>query len=176
MFEFDLPFRVRAEGVSAMRFALSLEGEHFARVIEDRGRGVLFRAGPSRIGQRTERRCFLPDPDIAGHHEGLFEWDKEFRIVGKFDRQHFVALRTTHFLQSLKSPDAVFEMDDQFALVQIAKIYLGALRPELRRSLQAPPAVGRGATEKFRRRQHDEIRGRKTESAGQGALQQFDSA
>ena len=70
----------------------------------------------------------------------------------------------------MKPPDAVFEVDDQFAFVEIAEIYLGAMRAELRRSLQAPAAVGRGATEKFRRRQHDEIGGRENRIRGAGCL------
>ena len=90
MLELDLPFRVGAKGVAALGFALGLHGQHFAGVIEDGGGGVLLRARPFRIGQRTERRRFLPDADIARDQIGLLERDIEFRFFGEFQRQHFL--------------------------------------------------------------------------------------
>ena len=44
-----LPFRVRAEGVAELRFALGLKRKHFAGVIEDRRDRVLFRPRPLRV-------------------------------------------------------------------------------------------------------------------------------
>ena len=56
MLELELPFGVGSEGMAALGLALGLQREHFARVIENRGDGVLFRSRPFRVGQRTERR------------------------------------------------------------------------------------------------------------------------
>ena len=56
MLELELPFGVGSEGMAALGFALGLQREHLARVIENRGDGVLFRSRPFRVGQRTERR------------------------------------------------------------------------------------------------------------------------
>ena len=178
MLEFDLPFRVGAKRVAALRLALGLEGEHFARVIEDGGGRVLFRARPFCIGQRTERRRFFPDPDIARNHESLLERNEELRLFGEFDRQHFAARPPVgrDFLQSLKPADAVLEMDHQFAFVEIAEIDLGAMRAEFRGPLQAAAAVGRRAAEKLRGREHDEIGRRETETARERAFEQIDSA
>ena len=163
MLELELPFRVGAESVAELGLALGLQGEHFAGVIENRGSRVLLRPRPFRVGQRTERRRFFPDPDVARNQEGLLERDVEFRFVGELDRETFDASaaargrpapfplrrytrstpRRPGSLQSEETADAVLEMDDEIAFVELAEIDLSAVRAELRGALQtAPPCVG----------------------------------
>ena len=70
-------------------------------------------------------------------------------------------------MQSEKTADAVLEVHHELAFVEFAEIDLRAVRAELRGALQAAPAVGRGASEKFRRGQHDKVGRGKTETAGE---------
>ncbi len=67
-------------------------------------------------------------------------------------------------------------MDDEIVLVQLAEIDLGAARAELRGALQAAPAVGRRAAEKFRSREDDEVGRGITEAAWERAFDQFEPA
>ncbi len=176
MLKLELPFRVGTEGVAELRLALGLEREHFAGVIEDRGGRVLFRAAPFRVGQRTERRRFFPDPDVARNHEGLLERHVKFGLVRELEHQHFARIVLADFLQAVEAPDALLEMHDEVAFVQIAEIDLRAMGAEFRRPLQAASAVRRGAPEKFGGGEDDELGGGETEAAPERAFEQFDSA
>ncbi len=90
MFELALPFRVGAEGVAELRFALGLHGQHLAGVVEDRGDRVLLRPRPFGIRERAERRRFFPDADIARDEIRLLERDVEFRFIREFEREDFL--------------------------------------------------------------------------------------
>ena len=79
-------------------------------------------------------------------------------------------------MQSLKPADAVLKVDDELAFVQVAEIDLGAMRSKFRGPLQTAPAMRRRAPENLRRRKHDKICPRKTEPAGECALEQINSA
>ena len=93
MFEFALPFRVGAEGVAELGFALGLHGQHFAGVIEDRGDRILLRARPFRIRERAERRRFFSDTDVTRDEIRLLERDVEFRFIREFQRERLPAFR-----------------------------------------------------------------------------------
>src|SRR5947207_6528779 len=90
MLEFALPFSVRAKGMAELRLALGLDREHFAGVIEDgSGRG-LFRAGPLRIGKRTQWRRFFTDTHVTRNEVSLFERNVEARVVRELEGERFL--------------------------------------------------------------------------------------
>ncbi len=176
MLELELPLRVRSEGVAALGLALGLEREHFARVIENRGGRVLFRPAPFRIRQRTERRRFFPDPDVARNHEGLLQRHVKLGLLREFQHQHFGRVVLADFLQAVEAPDALLEVDDEVAFIEIAEINLRALGAELRGPLQPAPTMGRGAPKNFRGGEDDEPGGGEAKAAAERALEQIDSA
>ena len=172
MFEFTLPLRVGAESVAQLSFALGLHGQHFAGVIEDRGGRILLRSRPLRVRERTEGRRFFSHADITRDEIRLLERDIEFRFIREFQREDFLrpaALgRNAHQLQ--KPPDAVLEVNDEVAFVELAEIDLGAIAAELLGSLQPPPSVRRVATEEFRPGKDHEVPVGKDEPARQCSL------
>ena len=160
MLEFALPFCVGAEGVAELRFALRLDGQHLAGVIENRSRGVGFRARPFRIRERTERWRFFPDADVAGNEIGLLQRNVETRFVGKLQRQHFLlaAADRRHFHELEETAHAVLEVNHEIAFVQFAEIDLRAIPRLLFGALQSAPSVRGRAAEEFGRGKHDQIR------------------
>src|SRR5256714_763715 len=156
MLEFALPFRVRAKGVAELRLALGLDGEHLAGVIENRSRRVFLRARPLRIRQRTERRRFFTDADVTRHEISLLERDVEPRVVREFESERLLHLAGGRGdpSQLEKTPDAMFEMNDEVALVQLAEVDLGAVAAELLGALETAAAMRRVASELFMVRQH----------------------
>ena len=176
MLEFALPFRIGAKGMPELRFALRLHGEHFAGVVENGSGRVGLGARPFRVRERTERRRFFPDADVARDEIGLLQRDVELGFVGEFERQHFLhaAADRRHFHQLEKTADAVLEMDDEIAFGQLAEIDLGAVARVLFRALQSAPAVCGGSTEKLGRGKDDQVSGGKIKAAGQRSFGQFD--
>ena len=90
MFEFGLPFCVRRKCVAGLRFALRLDREHFARVIENGGRGFDFCAGPFAIAERAERRRFFSCADVARNQISLLERHIELRFIGELECEYFL--------------------------------------------------------------------------------------
>src|ERR1041385_8188880 len=90
MFEFPLPLRVGTKSVAELRLALSLDGQHFARVIENRSGGVSLCARPLRVRQRAEWRGFFPATDVPRYEIRLLERDVEPRIVRELEREGFL--------------------------------------------------------------------------------------
>ena len=151
MLEFRLPFCVGAEGMSGMGLSLGLNGKHFCSVIKDGSSGVAFRARPFCIGERTERRRFLSNADVARNEVGLFEGDVKFGFIGEFQREDFgtgggvvwraelrdaadsrssplqcergsALLATRHFDDAEEFSDAMFEMDHEIPFIELAEI------------------------------------------------------
>src|SRR2546423_2443350 len=87
MLELTLPFRVRPEGMTGLRFPLSLQCKHLAGIIENRSRSSSLCSRPFCIRQRTKRWRLLAGTDIAGDEVGLFEWNVQFGVVRKFEGQ-----------------------------------------------------------------------------------------
>ena len=128
MLKLGLPFRVGTKRVAGMRFALSLEGEHFARVVENGGRGVFLRARPFCVAKRTEWRRLFADTDVAGNEIGLFKRHIKFRFIGKLEDQNFLrSVLRREFFKTEEPSDAVFEMDNEVALTQLTEINLRAM-------------------------------------------------
>ena len=89
MLELDLPSRVGSEDVAGLGLALSLQGQHFAGVIKDRGDRIFLGPCPFDVGQRTEQRRFFADADVTRNKIRLLERHIEFRFVRKLEREHF---------------------------------------------------------------------------------------
>ena len=103
--------------MAELRFAFCLDREHLAGVIENGGRGVFFRARPSGVGERTERRRFFADSDVARNEIRLLERDVEFRFVRKLESENFLAAvaRAGRFHELEEASNAMLEMDDEIA-------------------------------------------------------------
>ena len=192
MLEFGLPFCVGAESVARLRLALGLKREHLSRVIENRSGRLEFCARPLCIGERGKRRRFFPDADVSRNQIGLLEWDVEFRVIGELKRENFLLrffggthlwrrrkhiapvgcaerLRSANFLQPEKTADAMFEMNNEIAFVQFAKINLRPVAPETLGSLQTSTPMRREPAKQFRRGKNNEIAVRKAKAAGKRA-------
>ena len=63
----------------------------------------------------------------------------------------------------------MFEMNDEIAFVQFAKINLRAVAPETLGSLQTSTPMRREPAEQFRRGKNNEVAVRKTKAAGKRA-------
>jgi hypothetical protein len=70
---------------------------------------------------------------------------------------------------------AVFEVNDEIALVQLAEIDLGAVPAELFRALEPPPAVGGVAAKQLGAGKNDELAIGENESARKRSFEQIDS-
>ena len=119
MLELALPFRVGPKRMAELRFAFGLDGEHFPGVIEDGGDGIFFGARPFCVREQAERRRFLPDADVTRNEISLFERDVEPRVVREFENERFLhfAVRRRHAGELKKTADAMFEMNDEIALL-----------------------------------------------------------
>src|SRR6266850_7011310 len=161
MFKFRLPFCVRSERVTRMRFPLRLDGKHFPGVVKYGSRCFYFSAAPSSVAERAERRRFFPCANVAGNQIRLLEWNIELRFVRKLEDQYFLCvgrhffwraelqrrrargsspLQTWHFHEAHESPDAMLEVHDQVALVELTEIDLCAMTL---RTTQMPARMGR---------------------------------
>src|SRR6266480_5485024 len=161
MFEFCLPFCVRGECVARMQLALGLDREHFPGVIKYGSGRFYFGASPSSVAERAEWRRFFPCANIAGNEIRLLEWNIELRFICKLKGKNFLLLllegmdrravlsnalrrarrsRPTNFHESKKSPDTVFEVHDEVALVKLTEINLRAIAV---RTTQTPARMGR---------------------------------
>src|ERR1700686_3090592 len=128
MLKLGLPLRVGTERVTRMRFTFSLEGEHFASVVENGGGSVFLRARPFCVAKRTECRRFFADTDVAGNEIGLFERHIKFRFIGELEDQNFLrSVLWREFFKTEEPSDAVFEMDNEVALTQLTEISLRAM-------------------------------------------------
>src|SRR5262249_30249840 len=92
MFKFRLPFCVRSERVTRMRFPLRLDGKHFPGVIKYGSRCFYFSVGPSSVAERAERRRFFPCANVAGNQIRLLEWNIELGFVCKLENQYLLWL------------------------------------------------------------------------------------
>src|SRR6202040_813269 len=141
MLKLGLPLRVGTERVTGMRFTFSLEGEHFASVVENGGGGVFLCARPFCIAKRAERRRLFADTDVARNEIGLFERHIKFRFIGEFENQNvFRSILRREFFKSEEPSDAMLEMDNKVALVQFTEINLRAMAF----GAPQPPAAVRG--------------------------------
>src|ERR1700704_2297970 len=165
MFEFDLPFRVQPKRIAWHDFALRLQGQHFAGVIEDRRGRVALGARPPRIAQRTERRRFLADADIARDEVSLLERNVEFGAVGEFERENFLvaASRRRYPHQLKESSNAMLKMNDVIAFSQFAEIDLRAVALG---ASQASSGVCGKSAEQFCGGKNDQVRGGEKKSGG----------
>ena len=76
--------------------------------------------------------------DIARNEIRLFERDVEFSFIRKFERENFLldTARRRHTVMSWRrTPDAVFEVNDKIAFIELAEVDLGAVAAELFRAL-----------------------------------------
>src|ERR1700724_707715 len=113
MLKLGLPLRVGTERVTRMRFTFSLEGEHFARVVENGGRGVFLRARPFCVAKRTEWRRLLAETDVARNEIGLFKRHIKFRFIGELEHQNFLrSILCREFFKTEEPSDLVVEMDN----------------------------------------------------------------
>ncbi len=72
-------------------------------------------------------------------------------------------------------PDAVFEMNDEIAFIELAEIDLGAVAAELFGALQPAPPVRRVAAEQFRPGKNHEVPVGKHEAARERSFDEFDA-
>src|SRR5256885_15602378 len=158
MLELALPFCVGAKRVAELCLALSLYREHFAGVIKNGSGRASFGPRPFRVCERTERRRFFSHAHIARNKIRLFEGDVEPRVVREFEGERFLhfAGRRGDTRELQESANAMFEVDDEIAFVQLAEIDLGAVAAQLFRSLKSATTVCRVTAEQFRSRQDDE--------------------
>ena len=130
-----------------------------------------------RVRERTEGRRFFSYADITRDEIRLLERDIEFRFIREFQREDFLrsaALgRNAHQLQ--EPPDAVLEVNDEIAFVELAEVDLGAIAAELLGPLQPPPSVRRVAAEEFRAGKDHEVPVGKDEAARQRSFDEFDA-
>src|SRR6202030_1695125 len=98
---------------------------------------------------------------------GLLQRHVELRFVGEFEREHFLfAVRRWNAGEAREPSHAVFEVNDEIVLVQLAEIDLGTVTFGM---VKPPARVRRETAEQFSRRQNDQIGRRKTKTARQGA-------
>ena len=88
-------------------------------------------------------------------------------------RQHFLltVCRCWNFCETRKPRDAVFEMNDEIILVELAEIDLSAVTLGV---IKPASRVRRKTSEQFRRRQNDEICRGKTKAARERAEDKID--
>src|SRR5207302_11255367 len=127
--------------------------------------GIFFGARQFRVRERTEWRRFFSHADIARNEIGLFERDVEARVVREFEHERFLhfAVRRRHASELKKAADPMFEMNDEIAFIEFAKIDLGTIARELLRALQAAPAVRGISAEQFGGGKDNEFSIRKNE-------------
>src|SRR5439155_26855338 len=148
MLEFALPLCVRTERVAGNRFALGLDCEHFAGVIENRSDGVLFRAPPFRIGERAEFRRTFANADVARNEISLLERNVELRFIGELKREHFLftVCRCWNLCETREPRDAVFEMNHEIVFGELAEIDLSSVSLGV---IKPAPRVRRETSEQF---------------------------
>src|SRR6185437_2565194 len=145
MFKLRLPFCVRSERVTRVRFPLRLDCKHFSRVIKYGSRRLYFGPGPPSVAERAERRRFFSCANVARNQIGLLERNIELRFVCKLENQYFLCrrgrfvwraelqrrrargnspLQPWHFHEPHESSDAVLEVHNEVALVELTEINL----------------------------------------------------
>src|SRR5437868_13907661 len=92
VFKFRLPFCVRGESVSRMRFALCLDCQHFPGVIKNGCHRSYFAPRPSPIAVRAERRRFFSCANVAVNQIRLLEWNVELRFICTPENHYFLSL------------------------------------------------------------------------------------
>src|SRR2546423_3793733 len=181
--------------MTGVGLTLGLKCEHFSGVIENRGGGVFLCARPFCVRQRTERRRLFPDADVTGDEIVLLQWNIELRFVGELQNEDFLSgprhccwlaevqrrrarwsspVRCRHLDEAKKSSDAVLEVDDKIAFVELAEINLRAIASF--RATQTSPAVDGKTPEQFVGRKDDEIGGGKAKAAAQCSFEQVDAS
>ena len=102
----------------------------------------------------------------------MLEGNIEFCFVRKFECEHFLfyAARRWHGHELEKTSNAMFEMNDEIAFVQLAEIDLCAIATEPFRALQSPATMRGKSSEQFGGRKDNEISIRKTKSSRQCAF------
>src|SRR5205809_44052 len=173
MLEFPLPLRVRTERVAGNGFALGLDREHFAGIIENRGRGRLFCARPFCVSERAQFRRAFADADMTRIQVSLLERNIELCFFGELERENFLfpIVRCRNFSATVKAADAVLEVNNEIAFVQLAEI---DLRSMALRVIKAATRVRRESPEQFGRRQNDKVGRRKTKTARECAEDKID--
>src|SRR5438132_8774527 len=195
MLKLRLPFSVGAKGVARVSLALGLKCEHFSSVIENGGGRVFLRPRPFRVRQRTKGRRLFPDANVPRDQIGLLQRNIKFCFLGELQHENFLSgprrmcwraelhrrrargrspLHCRHFDEAKKSSDAVLEMDDKIAFVELAEINLRAIASF--RATQTSPAMDGKTPEQFVGREDDEIGGGKTKAAAQCSFEQVDAS
>src|SRR5438105_1052542 len=193
MLKLRLPFSVGAKGVARVSLALGLKFEHFSSVIKNGGGRVSLRPRPFRVRQRTKGRRLFPDANVPRDQIGLLQRNVKFCFLGELQNENFLSgpggmcwraelqrrrargtspLHCRHFDEAKKSSDAVLEMDDKIAFVELAEINLRAIASF--RATQTSPAMNGKTPEQFVRRENDEVGRRKTKSAAQCSFDKVD--
>ena len=95
---------------------------------------VLLCFRPFSVAQRRERRVLFPDTNVARDEEALLQRHVEPRIIGESNDKDFLVVAGVidpgysgawYGLHSFVAPNAVFEVDDEIVLVQLAEVDLG---------------------------------------------------
>ena len=103
-------------------------------------------------------RRSLAHADITRDEVGLLERDVELGVIGELEREHFLFAvgRRRNSGQTGKTRDAVFEMNDEIVLVQLAEIDLGTVtfgvvKPPARVRRETVPGHAFGPDTKWQR-------------------------
>ena len=186
-FKLALPWCVRLARVAGLRFARGLDAQQFRRDIAHGAFGLLLRLVPARAAKRVERRVRLASADvfademrlgdgnikfrrlIAGIGGGVFD-DKTFRagffgwasVLTSRSRglcRHRLPPRTRRqIFQAEKFSDAVLEMDDEIAFLQIGEINVErGTGCERMRRFEPARALDFVSPENFRVGDHDQF-------------------
>ena len=142
--EFPLPRRVAREGMPRLGGPGRLHRQQFGRQIPDRPLGLLLGLGPAGAADGAELRPRLAGTDVLAHQVRLGHRHVELRRLvvsgarGVFDHQAFLAatrgprLSRWQGLETAVDPDAVLEMDDVVAQIELREIDLEGIAHRLR--------------------------------------------
>ena len=177
--ELPLPRRVRLEGVSRLRGTSGLDGEQLPREIAHGALGVFLGLLPAPAAERVEGRTRLPRADVFADEMRLADRDVKFRrrlvrlAWRVFDDEAFLlrvgrgrgllqllhAASDRHHPQAEVTADALLEVHDVIALLQVSEINLQQRTRRLRvRRLEPARTLHLVTPEDFRVRDDDELR------------------
>ena len=126
--------------MAGLRFARGLDAEHFRRDVAHGDFGLRLGLGPARAAERVQRRTRLAGAHVFADEMRLADGDVKFRrrlrgiVRGVFDGETFLTAGAPGFLgllqpralienlQTKKSPDAVLDVDDVIAFLELGKI------------------------------------------------------